>query len=84
MQWLLTTRIGRALSWASVAALAAFGIYWKINEDAEDRAENKALRDNLTSQERGRHAVAKEKRAASGASDHDLIERLRARDGDWM
>lgn len=84
MQWLLSTRLGRALSWASVAALAAFGIYAAGRKEGRSQANSDALRDQIKSQERGRHAVAEEKRATRGASDRDLVDRLRSRDGDWM
>jgi hypothetical protein len=43
MQWLLSTRIGRALSWASVAALAAFGIYAAGRREGRSAANSDAM-----------------------------------------
>lgn len=43
MQWLLSTRIGRALSWASVAALAAFGIYTAGRKEGRSQANSDAM-----------------------------------------
>lgn len=60
MQWFLSTRIGRALSWASVAALAAFGIYAAGRKEGRSQANSDALRDNLKSAKDAkdnRHAI---------------------------
>lgn len=72
--------------WKPLAALLALilgglGLYAKGRGDARERAENKALHANEEAQERGRDAVAKERRA--GGNNADLVGRLRARDGDW-
>ena len=72
--------------WKPVAALLALilgglGLYAKGRGDARQRAENKALHANEEAQERGRDAVAKERRA--GGNNADLVSRLRERDGEW-
>lgn len=54
MQWLLTTRIGRALSWASVAVLAALGIYAAGRKEGRSAANSDALRDNLNAAQKAK------------------------------
>ena len=84
MTWFLQSRIGRWLAGAAVALAALLGLMGAVRRNERQRADTDALRDQLKSDERGRNAVAKEKRATDGASDRDLVDRLRARDGDWL
>ena len=75
----------RAWLGGAMALVLAFAGAWVAGRrEGRSRAPTDALRDQLKSDERGRNAAAKEKRATDGASDRELVDRLRARDGDWM
>lgn len=76
--------IRRAVSWLLGAIAFAFVMRGIGRREGRQKANTDALRDQLKSDERGRNAVAKEKRATDGADADDILKRLRARDGDWM
>ena len=72
--------------WKPIAGLLALilggaAIYGRGRADARQRAENKALHANEKAQERGRDAVAQERRA--GGDNADLVGRLHGRDDKW-
>ena len=74
--------------WPYIAGLlgiiaGALGLYAKGRSDAKAKAETATLRDTAKREDAGREAVAKEKRATDGATDRDIVDSLRRRDGDW-
>ncbi len=77
MIWTLLSALARPFAWL----LGLFALRADAARDARIQADNKAYRDNLKAQERGRNAVADESRL--GGSNDDLVKRLRERDGDW-
>lgn len=79
MTWLLTSRLGRALSAvvAGVIAILTFGAVKK--KQGRTEAQTDALRDSAKRQEKGREAV----KDLRGADRDTLIDRLRRNDGRW-
>lgn len=77
-------RLRMWLSAAAALVLAVLGAWASGKQAGLSQARTDAMRDQLKSDERGRNAAAKETRAMDGASDRDLVDRLRSRDGDWL
>lgn len=82
MTWLLSTRVGRAVT-ALLGALAAFmGVYVAGRRKGADKAESKAMKERIERQKDGRDAVIDEQQKTSGLSDSDVIDRMRRRSRD--
>ncbi len=77
--WLITSRFGRALAGAGALIAAFMTTYIAGGRSARRRAAEKALRDSLERQERGRDEV----RDLRGADRDALDQRLRDNDGRW-
>ncbi len=59
--------------------LAPLGFLWAGSE----RAERKRLEDAIERGREARNAASDERKDTDDASDADVVERLRKRDGDW-
>ena len=78
------TRIGRYMALVGAVLVAAWGLVAYGRKTGADGAKIEALQKNQKAQEAGRNAVAKEKRETADASNADIVERMRERDGQWM
>lgn len=78
MTW-LTARVWAYLAAVGAILAAAWGLVAYGRKTGADGAKIDALQKNQKSQEAGRNAVAKEKRETAGASNADIVKRLRDR-----